>query len=140
MRSSFILITWPLRCNVMGCLCYTYMHIYKHVHTHIYLYIIYIYITRLPSKQQLRWLRKPLVYRESSCTNLSVSCPYEKIVYSVLKHINTTRVHTISRQFIPLINLMVLWEKEFFLTFDLLCPFTNVRSCPLVRLPVLINF
>ena len=63
------------------------------------------YLTRLPSKQELRWLqtRKPLAYRESTCTNLSVSCPYEIIVYSVLKHINTARMHTISRQFIPLI-------------------------------------
>ena len=26
----------------------------------------------------------------------SVSCPYEIIVYSVLRHINTTRMHTIS--------------------------------------------
>ena len=66
------------------------------------------FLTRLPSiyiKQELRWLRtrKPLAYRESTCTNLSVSCPYEIIVYSVLKHINTARMHTISRQFIPLI-------------------------------------
>ena len=37
-----------------------------------------------------------------TCTNLSVSCPYEIIVYSVIKHINTARMHTISRQFIPL--------------------------------------
>ena len=44
-----------------------------------------------------------LAYRESTCTNLSVSCPYEIIIYSVLKHINTARMHTISRQFIPLI-------------------------------------
>ncbi len=61
-------------------------------------------LTRLPSKQELRWLRtrRPLAYRESTCTNLSVSCPYEIIVYSVLKHINTARMHTISQQFIPL--------------------------------------
>ena len=39
--------------------------------------------------------RKTLAYRESTC-NLSVSCPYEIIAYSVLKHINTTRIHTIS--------------------------------------------
>ena len=31
-------------------------------------------------------------YRESTCTNLSVSCPYEIIAYSVLKHINTARM------------------------------------------------
>ena len=61
--------------------------------------------TRLPSKQEFRWLRtiKSLAYREFICTNLSVSCPYEIIVYYVLKHINTARMHTISRQFIPLI-------------------------------------
>ena len=35
--------------------------------------------------------------------NLSVSCPYEIIVYSVLKLINTAKMHTISRQFIPII-------------------------------------
>ena len=62
-------------------------------------------LTRLPSKQQLRLLRKrkPLAYRESTCKNLSISCPYEIIFYYVLKHINTTRMHTISRQFIPFI-------------------------------------
>ena len=55
-------------------------------------------LTRLPSKQELRWLRtrKPLAYRESTCMNLSVSCTYEIIVYSVLKHFNTTRMHTFS--------------------------------------------
>ena len=54
------------------------------------------HLTRLPSKQQLRWLRtrKPLAYQESTCINLiiSVTCPYEMIVYSVLKHIITTRM------------------------------------------------
>ena len=46
-------------------------------------------LTRLPSKQQLRWLqtRKLLAYQESTCTNLSVSYPYEIIDYYVLKHI-----------------------------------------------------
>ena len=34
--------------------------------------------------------------RDFICTNLSVSCPYEIIVYSVLKHINATRIHAIS--------------------------------------------
>ena len=50
---------------------------------------VYQYLTRLPSKQELRWLRtrKPLAYRKSTCTNLSVSCVYEIIVYSVLKHL-----------------------------------------------------
>ena len=46
------------------------------------------HLTRLPSEQELSWLRtrKPLAYRESTCTNQSVSCPNEIIVYSVLKH------------------------------------------------------
>ena len=35
--------------------------------------------------------------------NLYVSSPYEIIVYSVLKHITATRMHTISGQFISLI-------------------------------------
>ena len=35
------------------------------------------------------------------CMNLSVSCSYEMIVYTVLKHINTIRMHTINGQFIP---------------------------------------
>ena len=41
------------------------------------------FLSRLPSKQQLRLLRtrKPLAYRESTCMNLSVSCPYTIIVY-----------------------------------------------------------
>ena len=62
--------------------------------------------TRLPSEQQLRWLRtrKLLTYRESTCTNLSVSCPYEKIVYTVFKHTsNTTRMQTNSWQYSQLI-------------------------------------
>ena len=42
-------------------------------------------------------------YRDSKCTNLSVYCPYQEIVCFVLKHINTARMPTISRQFIPLI-------------------------------------
>ncbi len=65
------------------------------------------HLTILPSKQELIWLRtrKPLAYQESTWTNLRVSCPYERIIYSVLKHINTTRMHTISWQFIPLIYL-----------------------------------
>ena len=35
--------------------------------------------------------------------NLSESCPHEILVYYVLKHSNTARMNTISRQFIPLI-------------------------------------
>ena len=43
--------------------------------------------------------------RVHTCMNLSESCPYKIVVYSVLKvkHINTTRMHTISCQFIPFI-------------------------------------
>ena len=37
---------------------------------------------------------------ESNC----ISCPYEIIVYYVVKHIYTTRMPTISWQFIPLIS------------------------------------
>ena len=90
----------------------------------------------MPCKQELRWLRtrKPLAYRESTCTNLSVSCPYEIIVYS--KHINTARMHTISRQFIPLIYGPL--GKKYFPKSNLLCPFTSVKSCPLFILLVLI--
>ena len=43
-----------------------------------------------------------LAYRDSKCTNLSVYCPYQEIVCFVL-NINTARMPTISRQFIPLI-------------------------------------
>ena len=32
----------------------------------------------------------------------------------------------------------VLWENDYFLTSNLLCPFTSVKLCPLVRLPALI--
>ena len=35
---------------------------------------------------------------ESKC----ILCPYEILVYSVLIHINTARMHSICRQFIPL--------------------------------------
>ena len=50
-----------------------------------------------PSDLQLRWLqtRKPLAYRESTRIILSVTYHYENMVYSVLKHIDTTRMHTI---------------------------------------------
>ena len=39
-------------------------------------------LARLRSKLQLRWLwtRKQLAYCESTCMNLSVSCPYEIII------------------------------------------------------------
>ena len=63
---------------------------------------------------------------------VGLSCSYEIIVYSVLKHnINTARM-----QFIPLINHPL--RKEYFLTFNLLCHFTSAKLCPLVILPVLI--
>ena len=35
-------------------------------------------------------------------------------------------------------SLRLICGKEYFLTSNLLCPFTNVNSCPLVILPVLI--
>ena len=35
-------------------------------------------------------------------------------------------------------SFTVLWEKEYFLTSNLLCPFAKAKSCPLVLLPVLI--
>ena len=35
-------------------------------------------------------------------------------------------------------SFTVLWEKEYFLKSNLFCPFTSVKSCPLVILPVLI--
>ena len=81
----------------------TLFHFVTRLNSTIFYSTIYIDLTRLPSKQQLRSLRtrKPLAYRESTCTNLCVYCPYEIIVYSVPKHINTTRMHKISRQFIP---------------------------------------
>ena len=90
----------------------------------------------LPSKQELRWLqtRKLLAYRESTCPNLSIAHPYEIIVYSVLKHIKTDKMHTNCRQFIPLIYRTL--GKS--LDSNLFCPFTSVKSCPVVILPVLI--
>ena len=72
-----------------------------------------------------------LAYRDSKCRNLSVTCPYQLTVYFVLKHINTARMPTISRQFIPLIYGH-LGKKEYFLKVHLLYPFTSVKSCPLV--------
>ncbi len=53
--------------------------------------------------QAIAQARMPLDYRESTCSNLSVSCLYKIIDYSVLKQNNAARMHTISRQFIPLI-------------------------------------
>ena len=45
-------------------------------------------------EQGSRWLiESPRTYN----TNLSVSCPYEIIVYFVLKHSYTTRMYTIRR-------------------------------------------
>ena len=65
----------------------------------------------IASKQQLRWLqtREPLAYRASIHIKPSVTCPYEILFYSVLKHnITTTRMHTISWQFIPLIQITII--------------------------------
>ena len=50
---------------------------------------------------------------------------------------SNVRMHIISWQFIPLIYGS-LWENEYFLISYLLCPFTSVKSCSLVLLPVLI--
>ena len=72
-----------------------------------------------------------LAYRDSKCTNPSVYCPYQEMVYFLLKHINTARMPTISRQFIPLIYGN-LGKKEYFLKAHLLYLFTSVKSCPLV--------
>ena len=97
--------------------------------------------TKLPSEQELRWLRtwKPLAYRESTCTNLSVSCPYEIIVYSVLKHNFLLTLLECTQSADNLLHpFTVLWEKEYFLKSNLFCPFTSVKSCPLVILHVLI--
>ena len=54
-------------------------------------------LTRLQSKQQLRCMgadKESAGLSESSCrpTILCVSCPFEIIFYSVLKHTNTTPV------------------------------------------------
>ena len=54
--------------------------------------------------------------------------------HSVLKHIATTGMHTISRQFIPLIYAPL--ELEYVLTYNIICPFINVKSCYLVILPI----
>ena len=69
--------------------------------------------------------KEPLAYRESTCTNLSVSCPHYIIVYSVLKHIDTTRMHSISWQCIPLIY-GPLWKNEYVPKSNLLCPLFRV--------------
>ena len=37
------------------------------------------------------------------------------------------------------LSFTVIWGKYYSLTPNLLCPFTNVRSCPPVRLPVIIG-
>ena len=65
------------------------------------------------------------------------SCADEIIIYSVLKHINTTRMQTQSADNL-FHSFTILWENEYFLTSNLLCPFTSARSCPLVVLPVFI--
>ena len=53
-------------------------------------------LTRLQAKEYLRWqwTRKPLAYRESKCTILSVTRSYKILVYSVLEHVT---VRDISR-------------------------------------------
>ena len=64
---------------------------------------------------------------------------YEISVYSVLKHINTARMHTISRKFIPLIYRAL--GKRILSKFQpILCHFISVKSYPLVIVPVLIFY
>ena len=46
---------------------------------------------------------KPPTYRDSTCTFLRVTHPYEILVYSILEHIISTGMQTISRQFIAYI-------------------------------------
>ena len=36
-------------------------------------------------------------------------------------------------------SCLVPWEKEYFLTSNLLCPFTSVKTCPLILVRVLIS-
>ena len=93
-----------------------------------------------PSDLQLRWLqtRKPLAYRESTRIILSVTYHYENMVYSVLKHIDTTLVHVLEciQSADDLLHVFIgLWQKEYFLTSN---PFSSAKSSPLVLLPVLI--
>ena len=61
-------------------------------------------LTRFSSKQQLRWLTT-LAYRESTCTNLNVSCAYEITVYQYSgKHIcYSNERNQLTILFIPLI-------------------------------------
>ena len=59
---------------------------------------------------------------------------YESMYILPLRdHCLCGRVHTISRQFIPLIYGPL--GKEYFLKSNLLCPFTSVKPMPLVILP-----
>ena len=45
-----------------------------------------------------------MVFYLQSALILSINCLYKIFVYSVIKHINTTSTHTISRQRIPYID------------------------------------
>ena len=63
-------------------------------------------------------------FRETTCGILSVTHPYEIVVYSVFAHISTC-IQSVDQLFH---TLMVLWDNEYFLTFNLLCPFTSIKS------------
>ena len=110
-----------------------------------------------PKKVAVNW--KPLAYRESTW-QIYVYPSLTRSLSILFLHmlISTTRMHTVSRQFIPLIygrmrirvaedrhqfrrdiRTETSWrryaprrrrEKEYFLTSNLPSPFTSVKSCP----------
>ena len=61
---------------------------------------------------------------KSRTFNLTRLSPKQELIWL------RTRMHTISRQFIPLIYRPL---KEYFLKSNLFCPLTSVKSCPLVN-------
>ena len=64
-------------------------------------------------RQGSRWhIYSPHVWIDSPCIHLSVSSPYKIVVCSVHKHINTTRMHTITLWQFILYSFKVLWEKK----------------------------
>ena len=54
--------------------------------------------------------------------------------------VGSSRVHNVCTQSADnlLHSFTVLWENEYCVTSNLCSPFTSVKSCPLVLLPVLI--